>query len=187
MSIATKQGDGGSTKFFSGEEVAKSHPRLETYGTLDELISSLGLARSLCIDTAVAETIHAIQRELFQLGAELATVDMAKAPFPTPPIGPMHLNALDTIVEEIESRITLLKAFVVPGGCQGGAAIDVARTICRRLERRMITLRDTETYDNPTAIRYINRLSDVCFLLARAEEKAEGVAYDDVPTVRRKK
>jgi cob(I)alamin adenosyltransferase len=184
MSVVTKQGDLGRTKFFSGEEVPKSHPRLETYGTLDELISSLGLARSLCNDTAVAETIHALQRELFQLGAELATANVDKAPFTIEPINATHVAALDAIVKDIESRVTLPAAFIIPGGCQGSAALDVARTICRRLERRMITLRDTEEFQNRDAIQYINRLSDVCFLLGRAEEAAEGIAYDDVPTTR---
>ncbi len=180
MTIATKKGDRGTTRFFSGEEVTKSHPRLETYGTLDELVSALGLARSLCCDQTVGATIHALQRELFQLGAELATPDPANAPFQIEGVNATHVEALDQIVLDIEGRITLPRAFIVPGGCQGSAALDVARTICRRLERRMAQLREMEGYDNPEAFKYVNRLSDVIFLLARAEEKTAGVDYDAV-------
>lgn len=180
MSVVTKKGDRGTTRFFSGEEVSKSHLRLETYGTLDELVSALGLARSLCRDTGVAQILHALQRELFQLGAELATPDPASAPFTVTPLAAEHVTALDAIVKDVESRIRLPAAFIIPGGCQGSAALDLARTICRRLERRMVELREKEHYANPHAIMYINRLSDVCFLLARAEEKTVGVAYDEV-------
>lgn len=180
MSVATKKGDRGTTRFFSGEEVAKSHPRLETYGTLDELVSALGVARSVCRDTAVVATVYALQRELFQFGAELATPDPANAPFDIEGINATHVEALDQIVKDLESRITLPRAFIVPGGCQSSAALDLARTICRRFERRLITLREIEGYDNPEAVKYVNRLSDVIFLLARAEEKAAGVVYDTV-------
>jgi cob(I)alamin adenosyltransferase len=180
MSVATKKGDKGTTRFFSGEEVSKSHPRLETYGTLDELIAAMGLARSLCTAQSVTATIHAMQRELFQLGAELATPDPANAPFAIGTINGTHVAALDAIVQEIESRITLPASFIIPGGCAGSGALDVARTVCRRLERRMLTLHEVEGYDNPEAIKYINRLSDVLFLLGRAEENHIGVEYDRV-------
>lgn len=180
MSVVTKTGDKGTTRFFSGETVSKSHPRLEAYGTLDELVSALGLARSLCQDPAVRATIHAIQRELFQFGAELATPSPDTAPFAVQPINVQHVAALDAIAADVESRIKLPAAFIVPGGCAGSAALDVARTVCRRLERRVLTLREVDGYNNPEAITYVNRLSDVCFLLGRAEEAAVGVAYDRV-------
>ncbi len=180
MTIATKKGDKGTTRFFSGEEVTKSHPRLETYGTLDELVSALGLARSCCHDPGVVATIHAIQRELFQFGAELATPDPVNAPFQIEGINATHVEALDQIVKDIEGRVKLPRAFIVPGGCQGSATLDLARTICRRLERRIIQLREVEGYDNSEAVKYVNRLSDVIFLLARAEEKTAGVDYDKV-------
>lgn len=180
MTIATKKGDKGTTRFFSGEAVSKAHPRLEAYGTLDELVAALGLARSLCQDARVAEEIHATQRELFQLGAELATTDPAKAPFAISPLTATHLARLDRYVTHYESRITLPPAFIIPGGCPGSAALDVARTVCRRLERRMIGMVDAGEYANADAVKYINRLSDVCFLWARAEEQAAGVQYDRV-------
>lgn len=180
MSIATKKGDKGTTKFFSGEVVSKAHPRLEVYGTLDELVSALGFARSLCNNARVADEIHATQRELFQLGAELATADAAKAPFPITPLTAEHLHRLDGFVAYYEARITLPPVFIIPGGCPGSGALDVARTTCRRLERRMMALVDAGEYNNPEAIKYVNRLSDVCFLWARAEEAAAGVEYDRV-------
>lgn len=180
MTIATKKGDKGTTRFFSGETVSKSHPRLEAYGTLDEFISALGLARSLCKDARVAEEIHATQRELFQLGAELATVDPATAPFPIDPLTAVHLHRLDGYVTHYEGKLTFPSAFIIPGGCLSSAALDVARTVCRRLERRMIELVDARDYTNADAIRYVNRLSDVCFLWARAEEVAAGAPYDRV-------
>jgi cob(I)alamin adenosyltransferase len=181
MSVVTKKGDRGTTRFFSGEEVSKSHPRLDTYGTLDELVSTMGLARSVCTDTAVTTALHALQRELFQLGAELATPDVANAPFAVEPITTSHVTALDALAQQLEARVTLPAAFIVPGGCHASAALDVARTIARRLERWMNRLRDIEGYDNPAAIQYINRLSDVLFLMARAEEHTQGVTYDPVP------
>ncbi|MBI4366011.1 MAG: cob(I)yrinic acid a,c-diamide adenosyltransferase [Deltaproteobacteria bacterium] len=180
MTIATKKGDKGTTRFFSGETVSKSHPRLEAYGTVDELVSALGLARSFCKELRVAEEIYATQRELFQLGAELATADPTKAPFAIDPIGTAHVARLDGYVTHYESRIALPPAFIVPGGTRSSAALDVARTVCRRLERRMAALAEAAEYKNTEAIRYINRLSDVCFLWARAEEHAAGVDYDRV-------
>ncbi len=224
MTIATKTGDRGTTRFFSGEEVSKSHPRLAAYGTLDELVSALGLARSLCRTASVVARIHELQQQLFILGAELATPDVANAPFPLTPISAAHVATLDAIVTDIESRITLPRAFIIPGGCTGSAALDVARTVCRRLERHMVTLRESqqphsppqaadtlsvpltqpspqrereadapqptaglvhsEGFDNGDAIRYINRFSDVCFLLARDEEQSLGVSYEPAPTQR---
>lgn len=180
MTIATKKGDKGTTRFFSGEVVSKSHERLEAYGTLDELISALGFARSLCKELKVADEIHVTQRTLFQLGAELATADAAKAPFTIEPLTTAHVASLDRYVAFYEARITLPPSFIVPGGCPSSGALDLARTICRRLERRIMALVDTKEFANAAAIQYINRLSDVCFLWARAEEQAAGVAYDRV-------
>ncbi|MBI2346786.1 MAG: cob(I)yrinic acid a,c-diamide adenosyltransferase [Deltaproteobacteria bacterium] len=180
MTIATRKGDKGTTKFFSGETVSKSHPRLEAYGTLDELVSALGFARSLSKVPRVADETHAVQRILFQLGAELATDNSAGAPFPITPIAETEVARLDAHVAYYESQLTLPPAFIIPGGCQSAGALDVARTVCRRLERRIMTLVETCGYNNPEAIKYVNRLSDVCFLWARAEEHAAGVQYDRV-------
>lgn len=180
MSIATKKGDAGRTRFFSGEEVGKNHPRLETYGTLDELVSALGLARSLCRDASLRGEIHQTQLELFQLGAELATPNPATAPFQLTLLGAKELARLDTLVAAYESHLTLPRAFVVPGGTPGSGALDVARTVCRRVERRMVELAESGGFANGEAMRYINRLSDVCFLWARAEDAAAGISYDAV-------
>ncbi|MBI4239041.1 MAG: cob(I)yrinic acid a,c-diamide adenosyltransferase [Deltaproteobacteria bacterium] len=180
MSIATKTGDQGKTRFFSGETVTKSHPRLETYGTLDEVISALGLARSLCQVTAVRDEVHTTQRELFQLGAELATPNPAAAPFQIAPLTATHLARLDQLVLHYEATIRLPRAFIVPGGTPSAAALDVARTVCRRFERLLVRMAEAGEFQNHDALKYINRLSDVCFLWARAEEAAAGVAYESV-------
>lgn len=180
MSVVTKNGDAGTTRFFSGESIAKSHPRLETYGTVDELVSGLGLARSLCQTASVQTRIHAIQKILFVLGAELATPDPARAPFAVTLIAGTDVATLDAMVADMESRNKLPPSFIVPGGCTGSAALDVARTICRRVERLMVRLTETGEYHNPSAIQFVNRLSDVCFLLARDEEAALGIQYDRV-------
>lgn len=180
MSIATKTGDQGKTRFFSGETVAKSHPRLEAYGTLDEVISALGLARSLCTVARVRDEVHTTQRELFQLGAELATPNPATAPFQIAPLTAAQLARLDALVTHYEAAIPLPRAFIVPGGTQASAALDVARTVCRRFERLLVGMAESGEFANSDALKYVNRLSDVCFLWARAEEAAAGVAYEPV-------
>lgn len=180
MSVVTKVGDRGTTKLFSGETIGKETLRLETYGTVDELVSSLGFAKSLCENASVAEHVHSIQQELFMLGAELATTDPENAPFEITVLTQEHVEALESIVTAIESQITLPKAFIIPGGCTSSAALDVARTVCRRLERRLVEMHSTEQFTNRSALIYINRLSDVCFLLGRVEEAQQGVEYDSV-------
>lgn len=178
MSVVTKQGDKGKTRLFSGEQVSKSALRLETYGTLDELVSNLGLARSICMDERTRNWIHDIQKTLFKMGAELAVSDVTNAPFAIEPINTSQVTELDVIVKIIEGEIKLPNAFIVPGGCQGSAALDVARTVCRRLERRIVELSETGEYNNSEGVRFVNRLSDVCFLLGRLEEKTCNVPYD---------
>lgn len=180
MSVVTKTGDRGTTRMFSGETVAKHHPRLDTYGTADELVSALGLARSLCQTALVRERTHAIQKMLFILGAELATPQPENAPFAVTPIDATHVAALDAMVADMEARNALPRSFIVPGGSPGSAALDVARTVCRRLERLLVALHDAGDTANIVALQFVNRLSDVCFLLARDEEAALGVAYDRV-------
>jgi cob(I)alamin adenosyltransferase len=173
MSIATKRGDGGETGLAGGIRVSKSSPRIETYGTIDELISSLGLARSVCPDEDLRARSKLIQRELFQVGSALATPPESKKP--QVPVTPEMVEALTAQVHEIESLEGLLSDWSLPGEDTAAAAFDVARTICRRAERHVVRLKESGEPVNPHALAYLNRLSDLLWLYARKLEVAAGV------------
>lgn len=179
MSISTRRGDDGRTQLFSGEKVPKYHPRPSTYGDLDEAVSAMGLARSLCRSRRVGETLHRLQRRCFAAGAELATVGEALDRLPER-LGPEDLQEVDDLVEHLEEEITLPPVFVVPGGTPGSAALDLARSVLRRVERGTVRLADEAEggLSNPVLLPWLNRSSDLLFLLARLEEQEQGVAYD---------
>lgn len=168
MSIVTKTGDGGLTSLWSGERVRKDDPRVEAYGTVDELSSQLGLARHSVRLPATMEAIESIQRDLVRVGGELAS---RGKPFGAP-IGAADVDILTEATKAIEDRI-VLTGFVIPGMTAGSAALDVARAVARRAERRVLSLaREVEV---STELRvWLNRLSDWLFMLARSEEAAEG-------------
>ncbi len=168
MSITTRTGDDGETGLWSGERIPKDDPRVEAYGTIDELSSALGAARHVCFVDSVLFAIERIQRDLFRVAGELASVMI---PFDRP-IRPEDGESLAELTAEIESRI-LLKGFVIPGMTQGSAALDMARTIARRAERRVIALSRLGEVSVSLMI-YLNRLSDYLFMLAREEENAAG-------------
>jgi len=176
-SIVTKGGDQGETSLLYGGRVAKDDLRTEAYGALDEAISALGLARSLCTQAAVQERILELQRECFTVGAELATGKgqhhKLEAHFPTLQAG--AVDALEAEVHHLEETVGLPDGFVIPGGSPGAAAIDLGRTLIRRAERRAVTLRRQGDLENPEVLRYLNRLSDLLFMLARQEEAGRTV------------
>lgn len=180
MSIVTKVGDKGTTRLFTGATVSKANPRIEAYGTIDELCAVLGLARSLMKTSIIQNIIHAVQHTLFQVGAELATDDATKAPFKVEPVGVSHVAELEAWIAQIEPGIKLPPSFIIPGGTTASAAIDVARTVCRRAERQVVAMKDAGESNNGELMRYMNRLSDLLFLLARLEEQKAGVTYDKV-------
>jgi cob(I)alamin adenosyltransferase len=180
MSIVTKVGDKGTTRLFTGSTVSKHSLRIETYGTVDELCAHMGLARSLSAVELIRQILHAVQHSLFQLGAELATDDIAKAPFTIEPITDAHVTELEGWIGQIEPAVKLPPSFIIPGGTTASAAIDVARTVCRRAERSAVGMVEAKQSDNTALIRYLNRLSDLLFLLARLEEQKAGVTYDKV-------
>src|SRR5258708_17816384 len=133
MSIATKRGDGGQTGLAGGIRVSKTHPGVECYGAIDELISQIGFARSICQDAEVAEKVKAIQRELYKVGSAIATPPESKK---TPPdITPAMVDALEAEVHRIEAQPGVLADWSLPGGTPDAAALDVARTACRRVRR----------------------------------------------------
>lgn len=172
MSISTKQGDSGETGLVGGKRVSKGHLRVEAYGTLDELGSVLGLARSICTNEKVREATKAIQKELFVVSAALASEGTKET---ANRVEPAMVDALTKQVEEIESLDGILGDWALPGGHTVSAAYDVARTVCRRAERVIVRLRDEGEKVDPLVLAYVNRLSDLLWLYGRVVEKESGV------------
>ena len=178
MSITTGHGDGGETGLLYGGRVAKDDLHTEAYGSLDEAISALGLARSLTDSPARAERILELQRELFVVGAELATGAGHRADLERHfnVVTPAMADALEREIHDLEARVPLPGGFVIPGGTPVGAAIDLARTLVRRAERRTVSLQREGGVENPEVLRYLNRCSDLLFMLAREAEQGATVA-----------
>jgi cob(I)alamin adenosyltransferase len=173
MSIATKRGDGGETGLGGGVRVSKSSLRIEAYGTVDELNTFMGLARVMNDDAEVKELVKTLQRELFKVGSALATAPNGRKP--EPPITVEMVDALTEHVHRLEATEGILADWSLPGGHPGSAAFDVARTVCRRAERQVVRLIESGEPVNPHVLAYINRLSDVLWLLGRFVEKQAGV------------
>lgn len=178
MKIYTKTGDQGETSLFAGGRVSKNHPRVAAYGDVDELNAALGVARAETGGVGIDALLGEIQHDLFSLGAELATPDPAKRGGSG--IRESRVDALERAIDEFESRLTPLREFILPAGCRLAAMLHLARTICRRAERSLVTLArsEGESLDLRT-LRYLNRLSDLLFVLARIANRDAGV--DDAP------
>jgi cob(I)alamin adenosyltransferase len=174
MSIITRQGDSGTTRLIFGLPVSKADLQVEAYGTIDELNSFLGLARAQCDDAKVAFHIETLQRETFVVGAELATPTDQLSKLKTR-VEPEMTARLDELAREIEAIPGLLDDWALPGGTPFGAALDCARTVARRAERCVVRLHDAEAVPNPEVLRYLNRVSDVLWLLGRRYEIEHGV------------
>ena len=166
--IYTRTGDEGDTGLFGGGRVPKDHPRVEAYGDVDELNAAIGLARATAPMPRIDEVLVPLQRDLFAIGALLATPDrdkmheqLAKAR-----IDDERIAQLERAIDAAESELEPLKAFVLPGGTSKAAALHVARTVCRRAERRVVSLLRDEPLPPLVAV-YLNRLSDLLFVLAR--------------------
>lgn len=180
MSIATERGDGGQTSLAGGIRVSKSALRVEAYGTVDELNAALGLARSLCEDADLHQRTAAIQRELFSLGAALATPPESRKA--QAPVTPEMVNVLTDQVHQIESIEGVLSDWSLPGGHLAAAAYDVARTVCRRAERTVVRLIESGESVEPSVLAYLNRLSDLLWLYGRKLELESGVNSSLRPT-----
>ena len=167
----SKLGDQGYTSLLSGQRVPKYDRRVEAYGTIDEAVSALGLARALCKNQRVREIIEELQKEMYMVCSELATAaeDYEKAPFR---VEEKHLNHLEELIDEFLSKKPLEAAFVLPGKTPASAAIDLARTIVRRAERMVHRLIHEGIIPNRLIGAYLNRLADLLFTLAREEEKS---------------
>lgn len=172
MKIYTKTGDSGETGLFGGGRVSKDHPRVRAYGEVDELNAALGFAATLEPVAFESSLLQAIQRDLFTMGAELATPDRGKL---REVLDAAHVGALEKVIDRHEAHLTPLKNFILPGGAPKAAALHVARTVCRRAERAVVSLKHEQPI-NESIIHYLNRLSDLLFVLARAVNAQTGHA-----------
>lgn len=172
MKIYTKKGDTGETSLFGGHRVSKSTERIEAYGTVDELNSVVGLAASFELSDAGNRYLRRVQEMLLILGADLATPPASKTRIDR--IGTQETEYLEDAIDTMEQELEPLKNFILPGGSQTGATLHLARTVCRRAERAAVACSKT---DELTAepIRFLNRLSDFFFVLARYENKQSGI------------
>ncbi len=173
MKIYTRTGDAGQTSLFDKTRVSKADSRVDAYGEVDELNAWLGFVRAAGLDEDLDEPIVRIQRDLFALGAQLADPrDKIAERVTKASLGDEDVARLETLIDWLETELPPLKRFILPGGSPLGAALHLARTVCRRAERRIIAL---DPPVDPVLIRYVNRLSDLLFVLARAVNHRERV------------
>jgi len=178
MKIYTKTGDDGETGLFGGPRVRKDDPRIEAYGDVDELNATVGWVRSCEPPDAIDEILRAVQNDLFAIGAELATPDPEAHHMVL--IDQVRIAALEQSIDQFEASLSPLKQFILPGGTPAAAALHVARTVCRRAERRIVTLDASAGRTiSREIIVYMNRLSDLLFVLARSANSQAGAG--DVP------
>src|SRR5262245_20878094 len=172
--LYTRKGDDGTTGLGGGQRVAKDSPRVEAYGTVDELNSAIGVALASGLAPRLMAVLPAIQNELFHLGSDLCFVEADKQVYSVPKVEARHVDALERLIDELNETVGPLENFVLPGGAIGAAHLHVARTICRRAERDVIALGRTEPI-GAHAITYLNRLSDALFVMARYENHERGI------------
>ena len=181
MKIYTKQGDDGTTGLFGGDRVRKDVLRVQAYGTIDELNSALGLAHARVFRSeasgqdsiAIDEVLTNVQMDLFVIGAELAT-PKGKEPSYLPRLDNTHVEALERLIDELESQLPELKNFILPGGSSIGSILHYSRAVCRRAERMTVALAGAEEV-SPLTLQYLNRLGDMLFVLARYANMVAGV------------
>ena len=175
MSIVTKTGDKGETSLMYGRRVSKADPHVDAYGCIDELTAALGLARSICSEKFVSEQIFAVQKDLIVVMGELATTSQDRERYLKDGFHVTTAAMVDrvtaVIVELEKDRSLYPKDWVIPGETALSAALDFARTTCRRAERHVAAQVANEERFNPEILRYLNRLSDLCWILARYAEK----------------
>lgn len=174
VKIYTKTGDKGQTGLLYGGRVSKADLRVEAYGLVDEANSAMGLGRALSKDARVKEILLHTQRELFTVGAELATEAAERASFLKhfKPVSPEMTAQLERWLDEMIAAVKMPPSFIIPGASPASAAIDVARTTLRTAERRVVALQEADLLANEEVLRYVNRLGDLLFMLARYEDRA---------------
>jgi len=173
--LYTRKGDDGTTGLGGGQRVPKDSPRVSAYGTVDELNAAIGLALAHSLAPRLATVLPVVQNELFHLGSDLCFVEEDKQKFAMPQIEARHVEALEHLIDELNGIVGPLENFILPGGSPGAAALHVARTICRRAERDVLTLSRHEAVGR-FVMPYLNRLSDALFVMARYENHERGVA-----------
>lgn len=172
MRTFNKRGDQGETSLLYGGRVSKSDARCEAYGTIDEAVSALGLARALSERERIREVVYRLQEELFIVGAELATAadDYHKLAERDLVVTGEMVDRLERLIDEFEADTSMPRSFIIPGASPSAAALDMARTIVRRAERRVTELRNDGVVSNERLLQYLNRLADLIFTIARFEE-----------------
>jgi cob(I)alamin adenosyltransferase len=173
--IYTKTGDAGMTGLGGGQRVPKDSRRVETYGTVDELNSQIGVALAVGLCERLAAELPPIQNQLFDLGSDLATPATSQARHPVPTVEVRHIEQLEALIDELNDIVGPLANFLLPGGSPGAAQLHVARTVCRRAERQAAALARDEAIGS-TVLPYLNRLSDALFVMARYENHVREVA-----------
>jgi cob(I)alamin adenosyltransferase len=170
--IYTRGGDDGTTGLLYGGRVDKSDARTESYGAVDEAVAALGMARAVIADSALADLVLRLQRELFVVGSELATEprNAHKLEPRLTKVTPDMVDALEALIDEHTAKIHMPQEFVVPGEEQGSSFLDFARAVIRRAERRSVALQRAGGLSDGEVVRYLNRLADLIFVLARYEE-----------------
>jgi cob(I)alamin adenosyltransferase len=172
MKVYTRTGDDGSTALWGGARVSKSDLRVEAYGAVDEANAALGLARAAGLSRAIDEVLGRAQASLFRVGALLATPPGSVSA--VPPVAAAEVEDLERAIDAAEASLPPLTTFVVPGGAEAAARLHLARTVVRRAERRVVALRAHDPVD-ALLVRYLNRLSDLLFVQARAANRDAGV------------
>lgn len=178
MKIYTKTGDQGETGLFGGARVSKADERVDAYGDVDELNSVIGVARVHGTDSRCDALLMTIQSELFNVGAELACVPGKEAKLGVPVVSEAEISPLERMIDALEADLQPLTNFVLPGGSIEAARLHVARTVCRRAERKLVALSQRQPIRNEL-VRYLNRLSDLLFVMARHANHRANIA--DVP------
>jgi cob(I)alamin adenosyltransferase len=173
--LYTRKGDDGTTGLGGGQRVPKDSPRVAAYGAVDELNAAIGVALAQGLAPRLAAMLPVIQNELFHLGSDLCFVEADKQTYKMPQIDGRHVEALEHAIDELNAIVGPLENFILPGGSPGSAALHVARTICRRAERDVLTLSRHEAVGR-FVMPYLNRLSDALFVMARYENHERGVA-----------
>jgi len=179
VKIYTKTGDDGETGLFGGARVPKDHARVMAYGQIDETNAAIGFALAVDPPTFCRALLETVQRDLLTIGAELATPRaerVEQALRGRPAIGPVQIRVLEAAIDERETGLAPLKQFILPGGTPKAAALHLARTVCRRAERAVVAMIHADEPAPPSVPIYLNRLSDLLFVLARAANSAAGVS-----------
>lgn len=172
--IYTRGGDKGMTSLGGGQRIPKESLRIASYGTVDELNSHIGVAIATGLDTKLASELTVIQNELFHLGSDLCFVEADKVKYSIPEIEARHIEKLERLIDELTAVVGPLQNFILPGGALGSAHLHVARTVCRRAERDVIELSRSEAVGE-YVVKYLNRLSDALFVMARYENHQKGI------------